>query len=442
MDAMQLATVRKVAWRLMPFLILCYFFNVLDRVNLGFAGLTMNKELGLSATAFGTGASMFFVSYVLLEVPSNMALYRFGARRWIARIMISWGIVAGAQAFIWNDTSFYVARFLLGAAEAGFFPGMVFYLSTWFPNAFRSRVIAWLMTVSPATSVIGAPLSGWLLDSTQGTHGLSGWQWMFIIQAIPSVILGVITLFYLTDRPQEARWLDASEQEWLIGRMMRERNRRESHDIRTFLQAARHPKVLMLAAIEFGLVMANWGLSYWMPQIVRDFGHLTNTQIGFVSAIPFVGAIFAMVWWGRHSDRTLERKYHLAIATFVAACGIAVGALVSDPVLKITALSIGIMGEWSALAVFWSVPTAFLGGAAGAASLAFINSLAQFGGIVAPWVMGYARDITNSFTAGLLTIAGFCFLSVVLTLLLRHDRSLEAVDSDPTGGLSGMQPAH
>ena len=412
-------TINKVAWRLMPFLFICYFFNVIDRVNVGFAALTMNNDLQFSATVFGTGASIFFISYVLAEVPSNVLMHKFGARVWIARIMISWGLLSGAQAFVWNDTSFYAVRFALGLAEAGFFPGMVYYLAQWYPAQYRSRTFAQLMAVSPFSSVIGAPISAWLLGFT--AFGFAGWQLMFLIEAVPSVFLGVICLLMLTNRPEDAHWLTNEEKSWLTGTLKAEEDAKQKVRAYSFWQALLSWKVLMLAMLEFGLVMANWGMSFWLPQIVKGFGGLTNLQVGFISAIPFIGALVGMQLWARSSDRTLERRFHLSFACLVASAGIAAGALIASPVLKIIALSIGIMGFWSALSVFWTIPTAFLGGLAGAGAIAFINSLAQFGGIISPWLMGYSKDATGDFTVGLLVISGFCFLSVILSLFVTND---------------------
>jgi sugar phosphate permease len=419
MSLVEKSTVSKVAWRLMPFLFICYFFNVLDRVNVGFAALTMNEDLGFSATVFGTGASLFFVAYVLAEVPSNVLMHKLGARIWIARIMISWGILAGAQAFVWDDMSFYAVRFALGLAEAGFFPGLVYYLAQWYPAQYRSRTFAQLMAVSPFSSVIGAPVSAWLLGFT--AFGLVGWQLMFIIQAVPSIFLGIICLIFLTNRPEEATWLNLDEKAWLTQTLQAEEQAKQAVRTYGFWEALFNWKVLMLSAIEFGLVMANWGMSFWLPQIVKGFGGLSNLQVGFISAIPFVGALIAMQLWSWSSDRSLERRFHLTFACLVAALGIGAGALIASPVLKLVALSIGIMGFWSALSVFWAVPTAFLGGLAGAGAIAFINSVAQFGGILSPWLMGYSKDATGGFTLGLLVISGCCFISVILSLFVTND---------------------
>lgn len=410
------SAVQKITMRLMPFLIICYIFNVMDRVNVGFAALTMMDDLGFTATVFGTGASIFFVAYVAAEVPSNVLMHKFGARIWIARIMISWGLISAAQAFVWNEVSFFSVRFALGLAEAGFFPGMVYYLSQWYPAHYRSRTFARLMGVSPFTSIIGAPISAWLLGFS--AFGLAGWQLMFIFEGIPSVILGVICLIILVNKPEEASWLTDEEKAWVKNTLEAEERARDSVKKYTLMQALFDKKVLMLSALEFGLVMANWGMSFWMPQIVKGFGGLTNLQVGFISAIPFIAALIGMQLWARNSDRTLERRFHLAGGCLLAAVGIASGALFTNPYLVIIFLSIGIMGFWCALSVFWTVPTAFLGGIASAGAVAWINSLAQLGGILSPLVMGYSKDHTGNFTFGLLVIAGCCMVSVVIALFI------------------------
>jgi MFS transporter, ACS family, tartrate transporter len=368
-------TISKITWRLMPFLFLCYFFNVIDRVNVGFAALTMNKDLAFSATVFGTGASIFFVSYVLAEVPSNLLMHRFGARIWIARIMISWGIIAGAQAFVWDDVSFYSARFALGLAEAGFFPGLVYYFARWYPASYRSQTFGRLMAVSPLSSVVGAPLSAWLLGVAGA--GLAGWQWMFIIEAVPSVLLGLVALTFLTERHREATWLTNEESGWVESQLEVERRAQENIRTYTVLEALFDKRILLLALLEFGLVMANWGMSFWMPQIVKEFGGLTNMESGWISAIPFVAALIGMQLWARSSDRMSERRFHLAAACLLATIGIGGGALLTSPVLKIAVLSLGIVGFWSTLAVFWTVPTSLMGGKAGAGAIAWINSLSS-----------------------------------------------------------------
>ena len=326
MDAIEKRTIAKVSLRLVPFLMLCYFVAYLDRVNVGFAALTMNKELGISASAYGFGAGIFFFSYFVFEVPSNLMLERFGARKWIARIMLSWGILSGCMAFVSGETSFYIVRVLLGIAEAGFFPGIIFYLTLWFPGVYRARIVGWFMAAIPLSSVLGFPVSGLILG-LDGFGGLAGWKWLFIIEAAPAVILSVVVWFYLTDRPADAKWLDPEERAWLDRRLAAEAQRKEDVHGLSVLQALVNPKVLALSLVYFGAVATNYGTAFWLPQIVKDFG-LTNIQVGFVAAIPYVVGTIGMVWWGRRSDAKMERKWHAAFAFALAAIGIAGSTMV------------------------------------------------------------------------------------------------------------------
>jgi D-galactonate transporter len=422
-------TMAKVMRRLVPFLILCYFAAYLDRVNVGFAALTMVPDLHLSKTAFGFGAGIFFLAYFVFEVPSNLALDRFGASRWIARIMVTWGILSGAMALVSGETSFYVVRTLLGAAEAGFFPGIIFYLTLWFPGVYRARIIAYFMAAIPLSSVIGAPVSGLILYA-DGALGLRGWQWLFIIEAVPAILLGFVCWFYLTDHPAHAVWLAPEERQWLVERMAAERRVREQARRYGVMEALVNPRVLAIALIYFGAVAVNYGLSFWLPQIVKAFG-LNNAQTGFVTAIPYVIGTIGMVYWGRRSDRLGERKGHMAIALIAAAGGIAVSAVLSDPVAKMIALSVAGFGIFSCLPIFWTFPTAFLSGTAAASGIAVINSIGNLSGFAGPYVMGALRDYTGSFASGLFVIAGAAVVSLIIVLLLPHDRALEEAPAAP-----------
>jgi MFS transporter, ACS family, tartrate transporter len=432
MDPIETRTIAKVSLRLVPFLIVCYFVAYLDRVNVGFAALTKNKALGLDSTAFGLGAGVFFLAYFVFEVPSNLLLERFGARKWIARIMLTWGLLSGLMAFIppiatatgSSTTSvFYMIRIALGAAEAGFFPGIIFYLTLWFPAIYRARIIGYFMAAIPLSSVIGAPVSGLLLN-LDGVSGLAGWQWLFILEAVPALILSVVVFFYLTDRPADARWLAADERAWLASRLDAEREQRESAKHFSVWQALGDTRVLLLACVYFGLVASNYGLSFFLPQIIRDFG-LSFTATGFVTAIPYVIGTVGMVWWGRKSDRTHERKEHIGLAALVAGAGIAASTLIADPTGKMIALSCAGFGIFAALPVFWTLPTAFLSGAAAAGGIAIINSIGNLAGFVGPYVMGSIKDSTGSFTIGLLTIAGLVLLAMLIALSLPHNNDLE-----------------
>jgi ACS family tartrate transporter-like MFS transporter len=427
MNDLERRTMARVARRLVPFLILCYFIAYLDRVNVSFAALQMNKDLGLTASAFGFGAGIFFLAYFVFEVPSNLLLAHFGARRWIARIMFTWGLLSGAMAFITGETGFYVVRVLLGAAEAGFFPGMIFFLTLWFPATYRARIIGYFMAAIPLSTVIGAPISGALLG-LDGFFGLRGWQWLFVLEAVPALILSVVVLLYLTDKPAEATWLADDERRWLVDRLAAEERQRVTARHYSVMEALLNPRVLALSLVYFGAVAVNYGLSFFLPQIVKAFG-LSNLQTGFVSAIPFVVGVVSIVWWGRRSDAKMERRFHTAFPLFVAAAGMAAGAFLDDPTAKMVAFSIAGFGIFATLPVFWTLPTAFLSGAAAAGGIAIINSIGNLSGFAGPFVMGWVKDRTGSFTDGLLVLAGAAIVAMVIVLALGHDTALEKTPS-------------
>ncbi|CAB3715390.1 Putative tartrate transporter [Paraburkholderia sediminicola] len=439
-------TITRVTVRLVPFLIVCYFIAYLDRVNVGFAALQMNKALGLSASAFGFGAGIFFIAYFFFEVPSNLLLEKFGARRWIARIMFTWGILAGAMAYIPDIARFtglspahvfYGLRILLGVAEAGFFPGIIFLLTLWFPAAYRARVVGYFMAAIPLSTVIGGPISGALL-SMDGRGGLAGWQWVYLIEAMPALVLSFCVLFYLTDKPADATWLADDERDWLVARQAQEREHREA--VRTFSvkEALFNPRVLAVALIYFGANATNYGLSFFLPQIVKSFG-LTNLRTGFVTSLPYIVGVVSMIYWGRHSDRKLERKWHVAIALLVAAGGIAAAAGLDNPVQKMIALSIAGFGIFGCLPVIWTLPAAFLSGAAAAGGIAAVNSLGNLAGFFGPYAMGWIKDSTGGFGAGLLCLSGAGLVGVAAVLLLHHDTALEASCGLPDSGAAGRE---
>jgi D-galactonate transporter len=425
MDPLEARTIAKVSARLVPFLILCFFVAYLDRVNVSFAALTMNKDLGLSASAFGFGAGIFFVAYFLFEVPSNLFLERVGARKWIARIMFTWGVVSGGMAFIRGETSFYVLRVLLGIAEAGFFPGIIFFLTLWFPALYRARIVGYFMAAIPLSTVIGAPVSGLLLG-LDGFLGMKGWQWLFILEAVPALVLSVVVFFYLTDRPAEATWLEPEERAWLVARLDQERRQREMVRHYSVAQALLNPKVLALSLVYFGAVSTNYGLSFFLPQIVKAFG-MSNFQAGLVAALPYVVGLVSIVLWGRRSDRKLERRFHLAFPLFVASAGIAISTALDDPTMKMVALSVAGFGIFGCLPVFWTFPAAFLSGAAAAGGIALINSIGNLAGFAGPFVVGRIKDATGSYTGGLLLLSAAGFIAMIIVLALGHDRSLERV---------------
>ena len=425
MDDIEKRTIGKVSRRLIPFLVVCYFVAYLDRVNVSFAALTMNKALGLSASAYGFGAGIFFLAYFVFEVPSNLMLERFGARKWIARIMLTWGILSGCMAFITGQTGFYVVRTLLGAAEAGFFPGIIFFLTLWFPAVYRARIVGLFMAAIPLSTVIGAPVSGLLLG-LDGWLGFAGWQWLFFLEAAPAVILSVAVFFYLTDSPKDATWLSSEEREWLAARLAAERTQRESSQHFGILQALTNPKVLALGVVYFGAVATNYGLSFFLPQIVKAFG-LSNFDTGLVSALPYVVGTISIIWWGRRSDAKMERRFHTAFPILIAASGIAISTLLPDPTLKMLSLSVAGFGIFGCLAVFWTLPTAFLSGAAAAAGIAAINSIGNLAGFAGPFAMGYIKDQTGSYNGGLLALAVVGYIAATIVLLMKHNSSLETV---------------
>jgi ACS family tartrate transporter-like MFS transporter len=439
MNEVEVRTIAKVTRRLVPFLMICYFVAYLDRVNVGFAALTMNADLGLSQTAFGFGAGIFFIAYFIFEVPSNLMLERFGARKWIARIMLSWGILSGAMAFIpaiaratgmGNEYSFYLIRVLLGVAEAGFFPGIIFYLTLWYPSVYRARIVGYFMAAIPLSTVIGAPISGALLY-LHGGLGLAGWQWMFIVEAVPAILLAFVVFFYLTDRPADATWLAPDERRWLAERLDSERRQREHVREYTVAQVMIDPRVLGLSLVYFGAVATNYGLSFFLPQIVQAFGF--NTLLtGLISATPYVVGTIGMVWWGRRSDRLVERRFHTAFPLFVAAAGIAISTALDDPLLKMISLCVAGFGIFACLPVFWTLPTAFLSGAAAAAGIAVINSIGNLAGFAGPFAMGWIKDHTGSYAGGLLLLAGLGIIAMGTVLAFKHDESLERAPV-PTG---------
>jgi ACS family tartrate transporter-like MFS transporter len=421
-------TMAKVTRRLVPFLMLCYFVAYLDRFNVAFAALTMNKALGFSAEVFGLGVGLFFLGYFVFEVPSNILLDRFGARRWIARIMVSWGVLAVAMAWVQGETSFYILRVLLGVAEAGFFPGIIFYLSLWFPAAYRGRIIGYFMAAIPLSSVLGAPLSGFLLTVTHGWFGFQGWQMMFIVEGVPAILLGLVVLRYLTDRPTDADWLEPAERKWLVTRMETERRQREAvHRIST-LQALTHGRVLALAWIYFSAVAATYGLGFFLPTIIHGFG-LSVGVTSLVAALPFLVGSVSVVLWGRRSDMKRERKGHAAFALLVAGAGIGASTAFASPVLQMLCFCIASFGIFGVLPVFWTLPTAILSGTAAAAGIAAINSLGNLAGFFGPYAVGYLKTHTGSFTAGLLLIAVVALSGVVALILLPHDDAHERVQA-------------
>ena len=406
----------KIGWRLMPILILAYIFNYLDRNNVGFAGLTMNQAIGLTATQLGFGAGIFFVGYCFLEIPSNFVLYRVGARVWLSRIMISWGLASAATAFAVGPNSFYALRLLLGAAEAGFFPGVAFYLSTWFPAQYRTRMIAWFMVAIPVSSVIGGPISGWLLGM-DGIAGIAGWQWLFIIEGLPVVLIGISLLWLLADKPEDVPWLSDDERRIVRERLEAERRPRE---VRHFGVAIRDVRVIILSLVQFGFLVGSYAVGIFLPLMLRE-GKLTDIEIGFVSSGCYVVAVIGMILWGRHVGRGGSKVNNLAASCALSACGFLGAILFSGNFwLSVAMMALAITGINGARAIFWTIPPRFLTGMAAAGGLAFINSIGTTGGFVGPYVMGWLTDETGSFNAGLLAMSGFLILATALSWSLRR----------------------
>ncbi|MGW4872555.1 MFS transporter [Streptomyces chartreusis] len=406
-------------------LILIYFLNFLDRVNVGYASLTMNKELGLTASTFGLGAGLFFIGYFFFEVPSNLALHRVGARLWIARIMITWGLAAAATAFVHTEVQFYVVRFLLGVAEAGLFPGVILYMTYWFPARERARITALFLLAIPLSSVVGAPLSTAILQYTDGWFGQSGWRVMFLLEGVPSVLVGVCVLFLLPDGPAKARWLTAAQRQWIIEKVSAEASIAPRHK-GALWRALLDTRLLILSLIYFGLVYGLYALSFFLPQLVsglaEDFGtEFSLIEVGLISSIPFLFASITMWWAGRHSDRTAERILHTAFPSFLAALGLGISLVFSSsPYILMGGLICLTAGVFASIPPFWSLPSTFLGGTALAGGIGLINSFGNLSGFVGPYLTGWFKDWTGDFDAGFAVVAGFMALSGALALTLRN----------------------
>ena len=417
-------TLRKITWRIVPFIMILYLIAYIDRVNIGFAAITMKEDLGFTASILGFGAGIFFLGYFLFEVPSNIILHKVGARIWIARVMVTWGIIAGGMAFVESSTSFYVMRFLLGVAEAGFFPGIILYLSYWFPARNRAGVIALFMAAAPIATAIGSPISAALLEM-HGIMGLAGWQWMFLIEAIPAVILGVVVFFYMTDRPEKAAWLKPDEREWLVKTMQAEDANKGGQQHHSNLRGLANPRVLALALIYFGTSAGLYTLGIWAPQIIKELG-VSSMTVGLLNAIPPIISVVAMILWSRHSDKTNERTWHVALACLTAAVGLAIAASTGSMFGLIAALTIVNVGISCSKPPLWSMPTMFLSGAAAATGIATINSIGNLGGFAGPAMIGWVKDQTGSFAGGLYFVAGLLILSTVLTLVLSFTQKNKA----------------
>jgi MFS family permease len=415
-------TYRKVTWRIVPFLFICYLAAYLDRVNVGFAKLQMLKELGFSETVYGLGASIFFVGYVIFEVPSNIVMLKVGARIWIARIMITWGLISGAMIFVNSAWMFYVLRFLLGAAEAGFIPGILLYLTYWFPAARRGKITAIFLAAIPMAVIIGGPLSGWILQEVSGLHGLSGWQWLFLIETIPSLLLGVVTIIYLRDRVSDVTWLDAQEKQVVTRAIAAEEGEKTGH---THLSAAfSDGRVWLLSCIYFTIVCGIYIISFWLPSLIKQAGVSSTMTIGLLTAVPYIAAIVVMIAVNISGDRMRERRWHTLLPGVVCGVGLVLTAFAStNIVLAMVGLTLAAAGASAAQASFWCLPSAFLGGAAAAAGIALINSVGNIAGFVSNFFVGWMTDLTGTsqsalYLFGAIVIVGaLCILTVPARLV-------------------------
>ncbi|MGW5383478.1 MFS transporter [Nocardia sp. NPDC003963] len=423
-DQMANRVMRKVAIRLIPFLGLAYFLNYIDRTNISFAKLTMSADLGLTETMYGLASGLFFVGYILLEVPSNLALHKFGARRWIARILVSWGAIAALMAFVPDATSLNIARVLLGIAEAGFFPGIMLYLTFWFPRAVRVRLVGVFMVALPLSSAFGAPISAAIIQYWHGLFGLEGWRVMFLVEGIPTVLLGIAAWFYLTDRPRQARWLTAEERTWLDDKMESEHSETAETGHGSARSSLRNPMVWLLGMTYFGIGYGLFAISFFLPTIVAGFAEQFDTtfsiaQNGMIVAVPFLLASIAMILWSRRSDRKHERMWHVIAPTVLATVSVPVAMYMQTPLLTMIVISLTAIGIFSALPIFWYLPTTFLTGAGAAAGIALVNTIGASAGLLAPYMTGWLLDATGTSKAGMWVVGAFMAMAVGLLLFLR-----------------------
>jgi ACS family tartrate transporter-like MFS transporter len=410
----------KAARRLIPLMVALYTVSFLDRVNVSFAALTMNKDLGFTPEIFGWGAGVFFFGYFLFEVPSNVILTRVGARLWICRIMATWGVISASFALVQGETGFYVLRFLLGLAEAGFAPGMIYYLSIWFPASVRARYAATYFLAIPLTNVIGAPLSSLILVHSDGAFGLHGWQWLFLVEAAPAFALAAAVFVFLPDGPADARWLSEHERAAIASRLASERAS-SADSVHAVWPALADPRVLLLCAIYFAIVVGLYGITYWLPQIVQGMGY-SNSATGLVVALPYAAAVVAQIVWGRHSDAAGERIWHTALPSLLSALAFAMSAMLQSPLLILLALALAAIGICSTLAPFWAMPPLFLSGTGAAAGIALINAVGNLGGFLGPYAVGWALQVTGGYSGGMAMLATSLLAAAALVLLLGRSR--------------------
>lgn len=411
------ATYKKIAWRVLPFLTLLFTVAWLDRVNVGFAKLQMLQDLGLSDAVFGVGAGIFYLGYLLFEVPSNLLLERIGARKTMARIAILWGMTTIAMMFVTSATSFFLLRFLLGAFEAGLYPGVILYLTYWFPSRHRAQMVGFFMTSVPLGGILGGPIAGWVMGTMGGVGGHANWQWLFILEGVPAILIGVLTYFLVNDHPEQAKWLTTDEKGLVSADLERDQAATGERK-HAFLEAVKVPQVWLLALIFFCLVSANPTLGFWGPTLIKNLGVQSDLAIGFLAAVPYVVGVIVTVLVGRHSDRHQERRYHCGVSTLTAAGGLVlIGVLANHPVLAFLALIVAVSGVLAAFAPFWQMPTMFLAGSAAAGGIALINSLGNLSGFVGPALVGWLKDQTGSTATGLYAVAGMEVLCTALVLI-------------------------
>ena len=435
-DSLEKRVVRRVTVRLIPYLFILYIVAYLDRINVGFAALQMNAELHLTDAVFGIGGGIFFIGYFLFEIPSNLILHRVGARLWIARIMVSWGIVASLMMFVVGPKSFYALRFFLGLAEAGFFPGVILYLTYWFPEKYLARTVAFFMTATALAGVIGGPVSGVLLNM-HGSGGISGWQWLFLLEGLPAVILGIVTLFYLPEGPAKAGWLPEDERAWLLARLAAEQSGKHQEGKRSLSEALKSARVWGFCLVYFALIVAMYGITLWMPLIIKGMAVSSDLMVGIVSVIPYLGAASFMVIVGMSSDRTGERRLHVAGSLAVAALGFVLSLSAGSPAGKVFCLVVAAAGIWGALGPFWAFAGSFLSGTGAAAGIALINSIGNLGGFTGPTLMGFLRNSTGSYDKGLLVLGLIVLAGSLAALVIRQKTGQRGFSGHFDSGMAG-----
>ncbi len=424
LDAVGKRARNRITRRLMPFLVILFIFAYIDRVNVGYANLEMTKDLGFNPEIFGFGAGIFFIGYFILEIPSTLIVENWSARKWLARIIISWGLLAVLMGFIQNTTHFYIARFLLGLAEAGFFPGIIVYLTHWFRYQDRAKAVAMFMTALPFANIFGSPVSGLILGVNW--LGLPGWRWVFILEGVPAVLLGMATIFYLTDRPEQAKWLPEDERNWISAELEREKEAKKAVRVYSIWEAFRHRNVLLLAGAYFCAVTCVYGFTFWLPTILKGMSGYSNFQVSLIAALPYCVGLVAMLSIGWSSDRRGERRWHTAVSLLAVCVGLFLSAMALDNVfLALAMFCLAGAGIYSYLPAFWALPAAFLTESAAAASIGMINSVGNLGGFAGPYIVGYLTNKTNSFYSGVVYLSCSALLAAILILMVKHSPTAE-----------------